>query len=201
MVKDLDVPPEDYPSEGATEAEIKLQSLRRCLKYPCSTMEDAPLESALFSLQIVIGHLIVSGVDLKLLAPLSTLVYALEDHVDCIKSPLLEFPRDKNDEAKPGGKRTRTADARNMATAAAAITLSGRRNMKKTCQRAARKLGINELKLNKYRRNLMYKNRIKNLTANYYYSSYIQDNLHLSMEIRRVLIERMINGLSPIRSV
>lgn len=199
MARDLDVPPEYYPPEGATQAEINLISLGRNLNFPRSTMEEAPLESALFSLQIVIAHLGASGVDFNLLKPLSTLTEAIDDLTIGIKNNLLIPPLTKDGEVKRGGKRLRRSDALNKAKTSAAITLSGRGHMDEATQRAARMLKIQPKTLKTFRRNIS-TNKIKDPLAMSQYWHYIEHFGHLSLEKRQDIIERIIKSLNPIRS-
>lgn len=199
MARDLDVPPEYYPPEGATQAEINLISLGRNLNFPRSTMEEAPLESALFSLQIVITHLGASGVDFNLLKPLSTLTEALDDLTIGIKNNFFTPDLTKDGEVKKVVKRLRRSVALNKAKAAAAITLSGRGNMEEATQRAARKLKIPLKTLKTFRRNIS-THKIKDPLAVSQYSHYMEHYGHLSLEKRQDIIERILRSLNPIRS-
>jgi len=199
MVKNLDVPPEDFPPDGATQEEISLWALGRSLRFPRSTMEDTPLESALFALQIIIGHLGSSGVDFDLLKPLSDLSEALDDLAIGKKNDLLITPLTKDGDTKKGGKRLHRIDALNKAKAAAAIKLSGRGHMAETTQRAARKLKIQPKTLENFRRNIS-THKIKDPFATSHYCHYISHFGHQSLERRQDIIEEIIRSLNPIRS-
>jgi len=199
MAKDLDVPPEDYPPEDATQVEIQLLSLGRSLRFPHSTMDEAPLESALFSLQIVVANLVTLGVDHDLLRPLSTLIEALDDLNVGIKNNLLSPPITEDGEVKKGGKRLRSSVAHNMSLAAAAITLSDREHMKEATQRAALKLKIPEARLKTFRRNIS-TGKITNPIAKSNYFHYINHFKNLSLEKRQDVIEKIMKSLNPIRS-
>lgn len=201
MVKDLEVPPEEcYSGEFPLDSvEYQLIALNRNLRHPCSQMEEAPLHSALFSLQIVIANLETLGIDRNHLTPLFTLAEALDDLSIGKKNPLFAPLLTSDGKEKRGGKRLRSSVAFNMARAAAAITLSGRGHMKGARQRAARKLGIQADKLETFRRNIS-TGKISDPTATFQYWHHVNHFEQHPLEKRQWVIEALLKNLTPIRT-
>jgi len=183
------------------QRELELTGLNEHLKYPHAIMKDEPLSAAIVSLLSVLSYFTRSGIERKLLQPLAELEKALDDLSHGIKNPLLETPLTNSGEERPPANRLSREYASQMALAAAAITLSGQIETKnKTKQRAAMKLQIPQKVLQDFRHNIAYQNT-KDARATFLYRGQVDAGKDASPESRMEIIDRIIKGLSPLRTV
>ncbi len=183
------------------QRKLELTGLNEHLKYPHGIMKDEPLSAAIVSLLSVLNYLSRSGIEQKLLRPLTELEKALDDLSHGIKNSLLEVPLTKSGDGRPPANRLSREYASQMALAAAAITLSGQvEPKKKTEQRAAMKLQISQKVLKDFRHNIAYQNT-KDAWATFLYRVQVDAGKNASPESRMEIIESILKSLRPFRTV